>query len=321
MADRSRMFVSIRRMPDHSPFPPSIVQRVDNAPRGILMMLIAVFLFAILNTLVKIAAEDYPLTQVTFFRNAFAMVPVWATVMAQGGFGSIRTARPMGHLWRSCVGLTSMTLMFWSFHLLPLADAVALNFAAPLFLTALSVPLLAERVGIHRWSAVGVGFIGVLVIVQPSTEMLNLGAIVALSAALSQSFAMIAIRQLSTSESANAIVFYFTLTTTLLCTLALPFAWRTPDLSGFGLLVAIGLVGGTAQLFMTRAYTLAPAAVIAPFNYASIVWAALFGWMLWSDVPSTHVIAGAAVVVASGCYILHRETLKHRTVVGTPGDD
>ncbi|WP_431858296.1 DMT family transporter [Azospirillum sp.] len=308
-------------MPDQSPVPP-IVQRVDNAPRGILMMLIAVFLFSILNVLVKVTAEDYPLTQVTFFRNAFALVPVWATVMAQGGFGSIRTARPMGHLWRSCVGLTSMTLMFWSFHLLPLADAVALNFAAPLFLTALSVPLLAEQVGIHRWSAVAVGFVGVLIIVRPSADMLNLGAIVALSAALAQSFAMIAIRQLSTSETANSIVFYFTLTTTLLSALTLPFAWRTPDLWGFALLVATGLVGGTAQLFMTRAYTMAPAAVIAPFNYASIVWAALFGWTLWHEVPDLHVVLGAAVVVASGCYILHRETLKHRAVVsGAAGED
>ncbi|PWC44803.1 DMT family transporter [Azospirillum sp. TSO22-1] len=308
-------------MPDHSSVPP-IVQRVDNAPRGILMMLVAVFLFSILNVLVKVTAEDYPLTQVTFFRNAFALLPVWATVMAQGGFGSIRTARPMGHLWRSCVGLTSMTLMFWSFHLLPLADAVALNFAAPLFLTALSVPLLSEQVGVHRWSAVAVGFVGVLIIVRPSPDMLNLGAIVALGAALAQSFAMIAIRQLSTSETANSIVFYFTLTTTLLSALTLPFAWRTPDLWGFALLVATGLVGGTAQLFMTRAYTLAPAAVIAPFNYASIVWAALFGWTLWYEVPDLHVVAGAAVVVASGCYILHRETLKHRAVVsGAAGED
>ncbi len=305
------------------PSAPSTVQRVDNAPRGILMMLIAVFLFSILNVLVKVTAEDYPLTQVTFFRNAFALIPVWATVMAQGGFGSIRTARPMGHVWRSCIGLVSMSLMFWSFHLLPLADAVALNFAAPLFLTALSVPLLNEKVGIHRWSAVAVGFVGVLVIVRPSQDILQLGAMVALGAALSQSFAMIAIRQLSTSESANTIVFYFTLITTLLCTLTLPFGWQTPDLPGFALLAATGLVGGTAQLYMTRAYTLAPAAVIAPFNYASIVWAALFGWMLWADVPSWHVVAGASIVVASGCYILHRETVRRRAVVAAPaaGED
>ncbi|HYG87727.1 MAG TPA: DMT family transporter [Azospirillum sp.] len=286
--------------------------RIDNAPLGILMMLVAVALFSVLNVLVKAAAADYPLNQVTFFRNAFALVPVWATVMVQGGLRSLHSRRPFGHLWRSCIGLLSMTLMFWSFHLLPLADAVALNFAAPLFLTALSVPLLGEKVGIHRWSAVAVGFVGVLVIVRPSADMLQLGAVVALSAALAQSFAMIAIRQLTRTETANTIVFYFTLITTGLSALTLPFGWRTPDLQGLAILVGTGLVGGVAQLFMTRAYTLAPAAVIAPFNYASIVWAALFGWLLWHDVPTWNVIAGAAIVVASGCYILHRETVRRR---------
>lgn len=315
----AEVLVSIRTMPN--PPEPSPVRRVDNAPRGIAMMLIAVALFSLLNVLVKLTTADYPLTQVTFFRNAFALVPVWATVMAQGGFGTIRTARPMGHLWRSCIGLFSMTMMFWSFHLLPLADAVALNFAAPLFLTALSVPLLAEKVGIHRWSAVGAGFVGVLVIVRPGHDLFQLGSMVALTAAMAQAFAMIAIRQLSTSESANTIVFYFTLTTTLLCALTLPFAWVTPDLKGFAMLVGTGLVGGAAQLYMTRAYTLAPAAVIAPFNYASIVWAALFGWTLWHEVPDLHVVLGAAVVVASGCYILHRETIKRRALVAAVGED
>ncbi len=290
---------------------------MDNAPLGIAMMLIAVVLFSVLNVLVKLAAADYPLTQVTFFRNAFALIPVCATVMAQGGLWSLRMRRPFGHVWRSCIGLMSMTLMFWSYHLLPLTDAVALNFAAPLFLTALSVPLLGEKVGVHRWSAVAVGFVGVLVIARPSADMLQLGAMVALSAALAQSFAMIAIRQLARTETATTIVFYFTLITTALSALALPFGWRTPDLPGLLLLGGAGVAGGAAQLFMTRAYALAPAAVIAPFNYASIVWAALFGWLLWQDVPAWNVILGAAIVVASGCYILHRETRKRRATPTT----
>ena len=289
--------------------------RVDNAPRGILMMLIAVFLFSVLNVLVKITAADYPLTQVTFFRNAFALIPVAAMVMAQGGMASVRTQRPLGHLGRACIGLVSMTLMFWSFHLLPMADAQALNFAAPLFLTALSVPFLGEKVGIHRWSAVAVGFIGVLVMVRPGADVLQLGALVALGAALSQSLAMIFIRQLSRSESANTIVFYFTLIGTVLSALTLPFAWRTPGLWDLGLLILAGLIGGMAQLFMTRAYSLAPASVIAPFTYAAIIWAVLFGWMLWGDVPGWHVTLGASVVVASGCYILHRETVRRRAAL------
>lgn len=301
---------------------------MDNTPLGIAMMLGSVFLFSMMNVLIKIGAERYPVPEVTFFRNAFALIPVAAAVTIQGGWGAgLRTDRPWGHVWRSIIGLSSMSLMFWSFHLMPLGDAVALNFSAPLFLTALSVPLLGEKVGIHRWSAVLVGFVGVLIIVQPSGEMLmHLGALVGLSAAFAQSFAMIAIRQLSKTEPPNTIVFYFTLITTILTGLAMPFVWVTPDnLWDFSILVGTGLLGGGAQLLLTRAYSLAPAAVVAPFNYASLLWAVLFGWMLWNEVPSVHMAVGASVVAASGLYILHRETRRRRPVTSPApsgaGDD
>lgn len=289
--------------------------RVDNTPLGITMMLGSVFLFSMMNVLIKIGTERYPVPEVTFFRNAFALFPVALAITLQRGWGAgLRTDRPWGHVWRSIIGLSSMSLTFWSFHLMPLADAVALNFSAPLFLTALSVPFLGEKVGLHRWSAVLVGFIGVLIIVRPSGEMLlHLGAFVGLGAAFTQSFAMIAIRQLSATEPPNTIVFYFTLITTILTACALPFVWVTPaNLPDFAILVGTGLLGGGAQLFMTRAYSLAPAAVIAPFNYASLLWAVIFGWLLWNDVPSSHMALGASVVAASGLYILHRETRKRR---------
>ncbi len=296
--------------PPLSPSRPHI--RVDNTPLGIGMMLGSVLLFSMMNVLVKILTDRYPVAEVTFFRSAFALVPVAAAITLQGGWAtSLRTERPWGHVWRSVIGLTSMTMMFWSFHLLPLGDAVALNFSAPLFLTALSVPLLGEKVGIHRWSAVLVGFVGVLIIVRPSGEMfLHLGAMVALGAAFAQSFAMVAIRQLSRTEPPNTIVFYFTSFTTVMLALALPFVWVTPTLADLGLLVATGLLGGGAQLLMTRGYSLAPAAVIAPFNYTSLLWAVLFGWLLWSELPSVYVTVGACVVALSGLYILHRETRK-----------
>lgn len=301
--------------------------RVDNTPLGITLMLGSVFLFSMMNVLIKISTERYPVAEVTFFRNAFALLPVALAITLQGGwrFG-LRTARPWGHVWRSVIGLTSMSLTFWSFHLMPLAEAVALNFSAPLFLTALSVPFLKEKVGIHRWSAVLVGFVGVLIIVRPSGEtLLHLGALVGLGAAFTQSFAMIAIRQLSATEPPNTIVFYFTLFTTILTALALPFVWVTPaGLGDFAILVGIGLLGGCAQLLMTRAYSLAPAAVIAPFNYAAMLWAVIFGWLLWNDIPSSHMAIGASVVAASGLYILHRETRKRRPLnppAADPGGD
>ncbi|HYD64201.1 DMT family transporter [Azospirillum sp.] len=290
--------------------------RTDNTPRGIVMMLGSVTLFAVMNVLIKLAAERYPVLEVTFFRNAVALVPVALAVAMQGGFRSLRTERPGAHLWRAGIGLTSMTLMFWSFHLLPLADAVALNFTAPLFLTALSVPLLGERVGVHRWSAVAVGFVGVLVMSRPGSGMLQFGALVAICAAFAQSLAMVQIRQLSRTEPPNTIVFWFTLTSTVLCGIGLPFVWVAPATwADLGLLAACGLTGGMAQLFLTRAYALAPAAVIAPFSYASILCAALFGWLLWGEVPQVQTMAGVAIVVASGLYILHRETRRNVAVV------
>jgi len=290
---------------------------VDNTPLGIVMMLGSVFLFSMMNVLVKLLTETYPVAEVTFFRNACALIPVGIAiaVQVQGGWrASLRTDRPWGHVWRSVIGLTTMTLVFWSYHLMPLGDAVALNFSAPLFLTAMSVPFLGEKVGIHRWSAVLVGFIGVLIIVRPSGDMLlQLSALVGLGAAFTQSFAMIAIRQLSKTEPPNTIVLYFTIITTLLMALTLPFVWVTPHtLTDMGMLLATGLLGGGAQLLLTHAYSLAPAAVVAPFNYASLLWAVLFGWLLWNEIPSVNMAVGASVVAASGLYILHRETRKRR---------
>ncbi|BAI76664.1 permease of the drug/metabolite transporter superfamily (plasmid) [Azospirillum sp. B510] len=290
-------------------------KRVDNTPLGIGSMLMSVLFFSLMNVLAKLLMDRFPVTEVMFFRSLFALVPVCLSIHLGSGFATtLRTRYPWGHMGRSLIGLTTMVAMFWSFHLLPLGDAIALNFAAPLFLTALSVPLLSEKVGIHRWSAVLVGFAGVLIIVRPSGDVLNLGAIVALCGALTNALAMIAIRQLSRTEPPDTIVFYFTLLTTILLGLALPFSWVTPDPMGWFLLLATGLLGGCGQLMLTRAYSLAPAAVVAPLNYTSLLLAVTFGWFLWGEVPTTTMAVGAAVVMASGLYILHRETRRSVTV-------
>ncbi|WP_298371807.1 DMT family transporter [Azospirillum sp.] len=297
--------------PDPTPTPHV---RVDNTPLGIASMFGSVFLFSIMNVLAKLLMDRFSVTEVTFFRSLFALIPVCLAIQLGGGFGAtLQTARPMGHLVRSLIGLTTMIAMFWSFHLLPLGDAIALNFAAPLFLTALSVPMLNEKVGIHRWSAVLVGFSGVLIIAKPSGDLLNLGVLVALGGAFCNATAMITIRQLSKTEAANTIVFYFTLLTTVLLGLALPFAWTNPNPTEWAMLTAMGLLGGSAQLLMTRAYSLAPAAVVAPLTYSSLLIAVLFGWLLWGDVPTAAMGVGAAVVMASGLYILHRETRRNAT--------
>jgi len=282
----------------------------DQPGLGILMSLAATMLFSILWSCVKDLSERYPVYEVTFFRNFFAIIPVAIMLAPRRSWGMLRVRRVSGHIWRAVISVVGMVLGFLSYHLMPLADAVAISFMSPLVVTALSVPLLGERVGIHRWSAVIIGFAGVLVIVNPSRGMFTPGVVVAICGAIASAVAAITIRQLNRTDPPLTIVFYFTVFSTVLTALPLPFLWIMPSGSDWGLLVLMGLTGGVGQYLMTRAFGLAPAAVISPFNYSGLLWATLMGWFLWNDVPQTHVFVGAAVVIASGIYILLRETRK-----------
>lgn len=268
----------------------------------------SVFLFSLMAVCIKALAGRVPVAEAVFFRNALGMLPVLVAVFWSGGLENLRTERLAGHFGRAVVGLSAMSLLFWSFALLPLADATAINYTAPLFLTALSAPLLGEKVGVYRWSAVLAGFIGMLVMLRPGDGVLETGALVALAAAFLQALAMVAVAQLSRTESSTTIVFYFTAITTVLAALPLPWLWVTPQSAlDWGLLVSIGLIGGCAQLCLTRAYAHAQAVVIAPFTYASLLWAILFGYVFWGDTPDAQMLMGAAIVAASGVFIIFRE--------------
>lgn len=268
----------------------------------------SVLLFTLMSVFVKELSDRIPLAEIVFFRNAVGLLPVMVAVYWTGGLGNLRTERLAGHFGRAVVGLSAMSLLFLSFAMLPLADATAINYTAPLFLTALSAPLLREKVGIYRWSAVLAGFAGMLVMLRPGDGVLETGALVALAAAFLQAMAMVAVAQLSRTESSTTIVFYFTAITTVLAALPLPWLWVAPQSAlDWGLLAGIGLIGGCAQLCLTRAYAHAQAAVIAPFTYASLLWATLFGYLFWGDVPDTQTLLGAGVVAASGVFIVFRE--------------
>ncbi|MSP83797.1 MAG: DMT family transporter [Alphaproteobacteria bacterium] len=277
-------------------------------------MLGSLLIFGTMDALIKWTSATYPTIQVVFFRSIFAFVPIAMFLARSGGLATLRTRRPLDHAGRSLVGLSSMLLFFWAFKLMPLADVIAIGFAGPIFLTALSVPLLRENVGVRRWSAVAVGFIGILIMVRPGAGVITTLALIPVLGALGYAFAMIFVRRLSRTESIGAIVFYFTVTSTTVSALGLPFGWVTPSLLDFGLLASIGLCGGFAQLMMTRAFQLAPASVIAPFEYSAMIWGVLFGWVIWHEVPSPAITVGAAIVIASGIYILHREAVLARRV-------
>jgi drug/metabolite transporter (DMT)-like permease len=277
------------------------------AVRGILFISLSVLLFSCMDALIKWLATDYPLGQLIFFRNCFAFLPLAPFLYRAGGVATLRTSRLGGHMVRGLAGLAAMACTFLAFALLPLADAVALTLSGPLFLTALSVPLLGERVGVRRWSAVVVGFAGVLVMTRPGAGVFEPAALLAIAGAVLYALAMISIRRLSTTEPPTTIVFYFTLIAMIVSGFSLPFQWTTPDFVDFLLLVALGLLGGSAQLAMTQAFRLAPVALIAPFEYTALIFAMGFGWLFWRDVPDVYLLAGAALVIGSGLYILHRE--------------
>jgi len=265
---------------------------------------------AVVTALVKwCGAKGVPLMEMVFFRNAFAFAPIALYIARTTGFGVLRTQRPVAHVTRSVVGLLGMTCGFSAVQHLPLTDAAAFQFTAPLMMAALAAPILAERVDAHRWAAVIVGFIGVLIIIRPIPGHMNVvGAAFGLAGALGTALAMVTIRELGRTEPGGAIVFYFTLAGTLAGLASLPFGWMLPDPATLAFLVLIGLVGGVAQILLTEALRIAPIGVVAPFDYTQLVWAALIGFLVWGEHPHLATLCGALLVAASGIYIVLRET-------------
>jgi drug/metabolite transporter (DMT)-like permease len=277
---------------------------------GIILRVASMFVFAGMSALVKWCGEaGVPVFQMIFFRNAFAFVPLGLYIWRTGGELSIlHTSRPMAHVIRSSIGLFGMVCGFSALSLLPLTAATALSFASPLFMTALAAPILKEKVGPHRWAAVAVGFIGVLIMVRPDPGHMNmLGALFGLAGAVCSAGAVTTIREIGRTERGPTIVFYFTLAGALMGLASLPFGWVVPSPTILALLVLMGLVGGVGQLLMTEALRVAPVGVVAPFDYTQLVWASLIGLLIWGELPRPWTIAGALIVAASGVYILYRE--------------
>ena len=282
----------------------------DEVRRGIGYVVASIFVFALTNALIKWLVVRYSVVEVVVFRSTFALVPCAYLIATRGGILALRTKRLHQHITRSILQFVSMICIFTAFGLMPLADAVAITFASPLFLTILSIPLLGEQVGVYRWSAVIVGFAGVLIIVQPGPGLLRSGALLPLANALINACVTIAIRRMTLTEASTTLVFYQTLVTGVIGLLLLPFFWVAPDLADLALFSATGLLSGIAQFWWMQGCRYVPAAVAAPFSYTSMIWSLALGYLVWSDVPSAAVSAGAAVVIASGLYILYRETIR-----------
>ena len=276
---------------------------------GIGLRVAAMFCMACLGAIVKwCSGRGVPVMEIVFFRNAFAFIPVLIYVARTSGFQILRTERPLSHLARSLIGLTAMICGFSALGLLPLTLSTAISFSSPLFMTALSALVLGEFVGRHRWGAVAVGFLGVLIMVHPDPAHFgSIGTALALVSAFAAAGATITIREIGRTEPGPTIVFYFTLAGAVAGLLSLPFGWVAPDPSTIALLVLGGLLGGVGQLMLTEALRRAPVAVLAPFDYSQLVWASLLGFMVWGEKPHLTTLVGAVLVAGSGVYILYRE--------------
>ncbi len=257
----------------------------------------------------KLLGEGYAISQIILARTAIGALIVLAFMVATNSdLTSLRPRRLGLLLLRTLLGLAAGYLFFTGLRFLPLADAFTIAFTAPLFITGLSVPLLGERVGRRRWIAVVLGFGGVLVIMQPGTASFRIEALLPLGAALCYALSMLISRRLTRDMTTSGIVFWSSLGGALVAVTLMPSQWLTPDLGDLGLFVFLGLIGTLGMALIIQGYRFAPAAIIAPFDYSALLWAVLLGWLIWRDIPGPEVWLGAAILIASGLYILHRET-------------
>ena len=286
----------------------------EEVRRGIFYMISAVLAFSLINAGVKWETARYPLGEIIFLRCVFSLIPCLALLAANGGWRLLRTQRMREHIGRAVMQFISIVSIFAAFAVMPLADAVAITFSAPLFLTILSIPMLGERVGRHRWAAVLVGFLGVLMMVGTrdgfGSGFVSTGALLALLSAAISASVTIAVRRMTLTEATPTLVTYQALMTLVLSAALLPLGWVWPHWDDLLLLAGVGICSGIGQYWWTQAFRLAPAAVAAPFSYLAMVWALGLGYVVWGDVPSSSLIAGAVVVAASGLYILYRETVR-----------
>ncbi|UYN93084.1 MAG: DMT family transporter [Enhydrobacter sp.] len=279
---------------------------------GIYLRVVALAMFATMDAIVKSLGDGYDTFQVMFFRSVVAMVPLYFLIRGRGGLRRLRSNRPMLQVARILTGFGSLLGFFYVFPRMPLVDAYAISYAAPLFMVALAVPMLGEVVGWRRWSAVAVGFVGVLVILEPWTISIHWMSLIVLVATFSYALSNVLTRLISRYDHDAATIFWFSVVASAASLVAALPNWQWPSPSGWFWLCSLGLIGGTAQILAIRALRLAPASILAPFDYSTIVLAMLFGYLWFHESPSPMVWFGLPLVIGSGFYILHRERIRAR---------
>ena len=307
----------------------------DGTPlKGIAFLVAGITIFSLQDVIIKSLSDAYPAHQIVFVRGLVAMLPIVALIYYEGGPKLFRTGRPLAMGLRGLCGFVSYMTYYLALTALPLADAITLFYASPLFVTALSVPLLGERVGFYRWLAVGIGFVGVVVVMRPGGGTIDPAMLLAVAAALSYGTMVLMTRRLSKTEAGSTMSFHSMIVFLIASGLIgltigdgrldsadhpsaqfLLRAWTWPTATDFALFCVCGLIAGAGFYLLSQAYRVAPASVVAPFEYSSLPWASLWGYVFWAELPGGQTLTGVVLVVGAGLFIVHREARRGRRLV------
>jgi len=287
---------------------------------GFLYMFMSICAFSLMDVIVKWSV-DYPIGQVLFFRGFFGIAFYFFVIPKERLHNFYQTKRPGLHMLRCTSGLIALVAIFIALRELPLATVVSISFAAPIFTTIFSIFFLSEKVGIFRWLAVLVGFIGILIITEPGISELNIYYIFPIIFCLGLSYVAITIRQLSSTEPVWLISFYFSLSITLLSFFTIPQGWVMPNFNHLIFLSLIGIFGGVANLWLSQSYKYSEVSLVTPLKYLALVFAIIFGYFIWDEVPTFKTLIGAFLVIISTLIIFRREIYKKKVITSKTIND
>jgi S-adenosylmethionine uptake transporter len=308
----------------------------DSPLQGILLLVTGIAVFSVQDVIIRSLSGGYPVHEIVFVRCLVGLLPLLVFIRLDGGWRAMRLRRPVLVVLRGVAGFTSYTAYYMAIASLPLAKVVTLNYTSPLFVTALSVPILGEVVGARRWAAVLAGFLGVVVIMRPDAEEIDPAVLLALLSALSYALMVLITRIVGRSNSGSGLSVYSMIVFIALSGVIglvigdgrydseshasaqfLLRAWVVPGARDFALMVVCGVIAGIGFFCLTQAYRVAPPSAIAPFEYSALPWAVLWGYLFWAELPSGATWAGLALIVGSGLYIVHREAARGRRTVSS----
>jgi drug/metabolite transporter (DMT)-like permease len=286
----------------------------DNVIKGMACAICAFFLLAVMNTFAKMLSDTHHVIEIAFYRNIIASLPFLFIIFVMKKRSIVKiNQRPFGVIARAVIGVISLIVTFAAFAAMPMADVTAFLFTASLLVPVMGIIFLKEKVGIYRWAAIIIGFVGVLIMLNPGDDMNKVGVALALIAASMHATLGIILRHIGQTEKPETIVFYFVTIGTVIAGLMMPWVATIPQMVDVPLLIGVGLSGLIAQYFLSAAFGNAPAAIVTVFNYSGIIWATLFGWVIWQDWPAPAIWIGGSIVIASNLFMVWREHRLNKT--------